>query len=176
MKYCLFSFLLSLLCFAGQSQKVYPLVKGFGGVSAISIPAEKPDPGQTYNIVVEVNTDNPKPEMIHELMEKIASIANLHVLGGVSPERLHVVAVIHGPAAMFLQHDSVYLRKYNVPNPNLPLFTALKKSGIRMLVCAQSMVKRNIDPATIAPELEIALSAMTAISTYQRRGYMLLKL
>ncbi|MFN7540572.1 MAG: DsrE family protein [Bacteroidota bacterium] len=44
------------------------------------------------------------------------------------------------------------------------------------MVCAQSMVKRNIDPATIAPELEIALSAMTAISTYQRRGYMLLKL
>lgn len=175
MKYCLF-FLLFLLSIVGRSQKVYPLVKGFGGVNAVALPVEKPDPGQTYNIVVEVNTDNPKPEMVHELLEKIASIANLHVLGGVSPERLHIVGVIHGPAAMFLQHDSVYLRKYNVPNPNLPLFSALKKAGVRILVCAQSMVKRNIDPATIAPELEIALSAMTAISTYQRRGYMLLKL
>ncbi|MCA6466892.1 MAG: DsrE family protein [Chitinophagaceae bacterium] len=175
MKYCLF-FLLFLLTIVGRSQKVYPLVKGFGGVNAVALPVEKPDPGQTYNIVVEVNTDNPKPEMVHELLEKIASIANLHVLGGVSPERLHIVGVIHGPAAMFLQHDSVYLRKYNVPNPNLPLFSALKKAGVRILVCAQSMVKRNIDPATIAPELEIALSAMTAISTYQRRGYMLLKL
>jgi intracellular sulfur oxidation DsrE/DsrF family protein len=175
MKYCLFFFLF-LLSIAGRSQKVYPLVKGFGGVNAVALPVEKPDPGQTYNIVVEVNTDNPKPEMVHELLEKIASIANLHVLGGVSPERLHIVGVIHGPAAMFLQHDSVYLRKYNVPNPNLPLFSALKKAGVRILVCAQSMVKRNIDPATIAPELEIALSAMTAISTYQRRGYMLLKL
>ncbi|MFM9020322.1 MAG: DsrE family protein [Sediminibacterium sp.] len=175
MKYCLFV-LLFFIWIAGQSQKVYPHVKGFGGVSAIALPVEKPDPGQTYNIVVEVNTDNPKPEQLHELLEKIASIANLHVLGGVSPERLHIVAVIHGPAAMFLQHDSVYLRKYNVPNPNLPLFSALKQAGVRLLVCAQSMVKRNIDPATIAPELEIALSAMTAISTYQRRGYMLLKL
>ena len=175
MKYCLFFFLF-LLSIVGRSQKVYPLVKDFGGVNAVALPVEKPDPGQTYNIVVEVNTDNPKPEMVHELLEKIASIANLHVLGGVSPERLHIVGVIHGPAAMFLQHDSVYLRKYNVPNPNLPLFSALKKAGVRMLVCAQSMVKRNIDPATIAPELEIALSAMTAISTYQRRGYMLLKL
>jgi len=175
MKYCLFV-LLFFICIAGQSQKVYPLVKGFGGVSPIALPVEKPDPGQTYNIVVEVNTDNPKPEQVHELLEKIASIANLHVLGGVSPERLHIVAVIHGPAAMFLQHDSVYLRKHNVPNPNLPLFSALKQAGVRLLVCAQSMVKRNIDPATIAPELEIALSAMTAISTYQRRGYILLKL
>jgi len=165
-----------LLSFSLHAQKVYPLVKGFGGVNPIGITVEKPDPGQTYNIVVEVNTDNPKPEQVHELLEKIASIANLHVLGGVSPERLHVVAVIHGPAAMFLQHDSVYLRKHNVPNPNLPLFSALKQAGVRLLVCAQSMVKRNIDPATIAPELEIALSAMTAISTYQRRGYMLLKL
>ncbi|MFN7585655.1 MAG: hypothetical protein ACK5RI_07045, partial [Bacteroidota bacterium] len=111
MKYCLF-FLLFLLTIVGRSQKVYPLVKGFGGVNAVALPVEKPDPGQTYNIVVEVNTDNPKPEMVHELLEKIASIANLHVLGGVSPERLHIVGVIHGPAAMFLQHDSVYLRKY----------------------------------------------------------------
>lgn len=175
MKQC-FLFFALLFAFSSNAQKVYPLVKGFGGVNAIGIPVEKPDPGQTYNIVVEVNTDNPKPEQVHELLEKIASIANLHVLGGVSPERLHLVAVIHGPAAMFLQHDSVYLRKYNVPNPNLPLFSALKLAGVRLLVCAQSMIKRNIDPTTIAPELEIALSAMTAISTYQRRGYLLLKL
>ena len=157
-------------------QKVYPLVKGFGGVNPIPLAVEKTDPGQTYNIIVEVNTDNPKPEQVHELMEKIASIANLHVLGGVSPARLHLVAVVHGPAAMYLQQDSVYQRKYGVANPNLPLFRALKEAGVRLLICGQSMMKRNIDPATLAPEWEIALSAMTTLSTHQRRGYVLLKL
>jgi intracellular sulfur oxidation DsrE/DsrF family protein len=157
-------------------QKVYPLVKGYGGVNAIPIPVGKPDPGQTYNIVVEVNTDQTKPEVVHELMEKIASIANLHALGGVSPERLHLVAVIHGPAAPFIQTDSAYQQRHGIPNPNLALFRALKAAGVRLEVCAQSMVKRNLPPATIAPEFDIALSAMTALSTYQRRGYILLKL
>jgi intracellular sulfur oxidation DsrE/DsrF family protein len=127
-------------------QKVYPLVKGYGGVNAIPIPVGKPDPGQTYNIVVEVNTDHTKPEVVHELMEKIASIANLHALGGVSPERLHLVAVIHGPAAPFIQTDSAYQQRHGIPNPNLALFRALKAAGVRLEVCAQSMVKRNHQP------------------------------
>ena len=157
-------------------QKVYPLIKGFGGVSEIPMATEKPDSKKTYKIIVEVNTENPQPAKVHELMEKIASIANLHVLGGVQPEKLQIVAVIHGPAAMYIMNDSVYQQKYGSSNPNIPLFHALREAGIKVFVCGQSMMKRNIDPATISPDLGIALSAMTALSTYQQRGYVMLKL
>lgn len=157
-------------------QKVYPLIKGFGGVSEIPLATELPDAKKEYKIIVEVNTENPTPAKVHELMEKIASIANLHVLGGVQPNRLHIVAVIHGPAAMYIMNDSVYQQKYGVNNPNIPLFHALKEAGVKLLVCGQSMMKRNIDPATLAPDLGIALSAMTTLSTYEQKGYALLKL
>lgn len=176
MKY--FSIIIALLMglpsFA--QQKVYPLIKGFGGVSEIPLATEKPDTKKQFKIIVEVNTENPQPAKVHELMEKIASIANLHVLGGVAPAQLHIVAVIHGPAAMYIMNDSVYLQKYGSNNPNIPLFHALKEAGIKVFVCGQSMMKRNIDPATLAPDLGIALSAMTTLSTYQQKGYGLLKL
>jgi intracellular sulfur oxidation DsrE/DsrF family protein len=157
-------------------QKVYPFIKGFGGVSEIPMATEKPDSKKTYKIIVEVNTENPQPAKVHELMEKIAAIANLHVLGGVQPEKLNIVAVIHGPAAMYIMNDSVYQQKYGSNNPNIPLFHALREAGIQVFVCGQSMMKRNIDPATISPDLGIALSAMTTLSTYQQRGYVMLKL
>ena len=157
-------------------QKVYPFIKGFGGVSEIPLATEKPDSKKAYKIIVEVNTENPQPAKVHELMEKIASIANLHVLGGVQPEKLNIVAVIHGPAAMYIMNDSVYQQKYGSTNPNIPLSRALKDAGIQLFVYGQSMMKRNIDPATISPDLGIALSAMTTLSTYQQRGYVLLKL
>ena len=166
--------LVSLQSFA--QQKVYPFIKGFGGVSEIPMATEKPDSKKTYKIIVEVNTENPQPAKVHELMEKIASIANLHVLGGVQPEKLQIVAVIHGPAAMYIMNDSVYQQKYGSSNPNIPLFHALREAGIKVFVCGQSMMKRNIDPATISPDLGIALSAMTTLSTYQQRGYVMLKL
>jgi intracellular sulfur oxidation DsrE/DsrF family protein len=157
-------------------QKVYPFIKGFGGVSEIPLATEKPDSKKNYKIIVEVNTENPQPAKVHELMEKIAAIANLHVLGGVQPEKLQIVAVIHGPAAMYIMNDSVYQQKYGSNNPNIPLFHALREAGIQVFVCGQSMMKRNIDPATISPDLGIALSAMTTLSTYQQRGYVMLKL
>jgi intracellular sulfur oxidation DsrE/DsrF family protein len=157
-------------------QKVYPFIKAFGGVSEIPLATEKPDSKKNYKIIVEVNTENPQPAKVHELMEKIAAIANLHVLGGVQPEKLQIVAVIHGPAAMYIMNDSVYQQKYGSNNPNIPLFHALREAGIQVFVCGQSMMKRNIDPATISPDLGIALSAMTTLSTYQQRGYVMLKL
>ena len=104
--------LVSLQSYA--QQKVYPFIKGFGGVSEIPMATEKPDSKKTYKIIVEVNTENPQPAKVHELMEKIASIANLHVLGGVQPEKLQIVAVIHGPAAVYIMNDSVYQQKYGL--------------------------------------------------------------
>ncbi|MEI8111099.1 MAG: DsrE family protein [Chitinophagia bacterium] len=176
MKY-FFTLLIGFVCLqASAQQKVYPLIKGFGGVSEIPLATELPDAKKDYKIIVEVNTENPTPAKVHELMEKIASIANLHVLGGVQPNRLHLVAVIHGPAAMYIMNDSVYQQKYGTNNPNIPLFHVLKEAGVKLLVCGQSMMKRNIDPATLAPDLGIALSAMTTLSTYEQKGYALLKL
>lgn len=155
--------------------KVNPVIKNFGTVNEVPYAVEKPDSKLDYKIVVEVSSDNAKPETVHEFFEKVASVVNLHALGGVPANRLHVVMVIHGPAAQYIVNNEAYQKKFNVSNPNLPLFTALKDAGVKILVCGQSVIKRNIDPGTIAPEVKVSLSAITALTTYQLKGYALLK-
>jgi intracellular sulfur oxidation DsrE/DsrF family protein len=157
------------------AQKVNPVIKNFGAVSPIPYAVEKPDPKLNYKVVVEVNTDNAKPENVHELLEKTASAVNLHALGGVSADKLNVVLVIHGPAAQFVVNNTAYKQKYGIDNPNLALFTELEKAGVKLFICGQSLEKRKIDPATVAPEVKVALSAITTLTTHQLKGYTLLK-
>jgi intracellular sulfur oxidation DsrE/DsrF family protein len=169
--FTLFLFIGTSLC----AQKVNPVIKDFGAVSPIPYAVEKPDAKLNYKVVVEVNTDNAKPEIVHELLEKTASAVNLHALGGVSPDKLNIVLVIHGPAAQFVVNNTAYKQKYGIDNPNLALFAELEKAGVKLFVCGQSLEKRKIDPATVAPEVKVALSAITTLTTHQLKGYTLLK-
>ncbi|MEN9686239.1 MAG: hypothetical protein RLZZ28_2025, partial [Bacteroidota bacterium] len=156
----------SLVCFfisigAGAQTKVNPVVKNFGTVSEVPFAVEKPDPKLDYKVVVEITGAAEKPELIHDMFEKVAAVVNLHALGGVPSEKLHVVMVIHSAAAQYITNNEAYQKKFGVNNPNLPLFTALNDAGVKIFVCGQSVLKRNIDPATIAPEVKVALSAIT---------------
>jgi intracellular sulfur oxidation DsrE/DsrF family protein len=176
MKKIVIALLLSISLLPAFAQnKVNPVIKNFGTVSEVPYAVEKPDPKLDYKIVVEVNSDNPKPETVHEFFEKVAAVVNLHALGGVPANKLHVVMVIHGPAAQYIVNNDAYQKKFNTNNPNLSLFTALQDAGVKVFVCGQSLIKRNIDPKTVAPEVKVSLSAITTLTTYQLKGYSLLK-
>lgn len=162
------------LC-AGAQTKVNPLVKHFGTVTEVPRSVENPDKTLDYKIVVEVNSDNPRPAEVHEFFDKVAAVVNLHVLGGVPAGKLHVVMVIHGPAAQFVLNDTEYKKKYNVANPNTPLFKELSDAGVKIFVCGQSLNKRNILQDAVAPEVKTALSAITTLTTYQLKGYAVLR-
>ena len=166
----------SLVVLLSQAQtKVNPVIKNFGTISEVPFAVEKPDLKLDYKIIVEVSSENPKPEQVHEFFDKVASVVNLHALGGGDPKHLHVIMVIHGPAAQYITNNDAYQQKFKVNNPNLPLFTALKDAGVKIFVCGQSVLKRNVDPKTIAPEIDVALSAITTLTTYQLKGYSILK-
>lgn len=173
----------SLLCIClvttlfalSQQSKVNPVIRHFGAVSPIPFATEKPDPALDYRVLVEVTADNPKPEVVHELLEKTAAAVNLHALGGVPADKLQVVLVIHGPAANYVVDDAAYKKLYGSANPNLPLFRELCEAGVKIFVCGQSLVKRNIAPASVSPDVQVALSAITTLTTYQAKGFQLLK-
>ena len=167
-------FVMASLSIQAQN-KVNPVIKHFGSVSEIPYAVEKPDTKMEYKVLVEVNTDNPKPETVHEFFEKTAAAVNLHALGGISGNKLKMVLVIHGPAAQFVVNDAEYQKRFNTKNPNLLLFQELEQAGVKIFVCGQSLEKRKIDPATVTPEVKVALSAITTLSTYQLKGYALLK-
>jgi intracellular sulfur oxidation DsrE/DsrF family protein len=156
-------------------EKTNPLNKNFGAVYPVSFAVEKPDPGLKYKILVDVNTASDKPEMINENLEVVAKILNLHILGGVPEKNLHVVLVVHGAAAFNLMNNFAYQHKYSVDNPNLPLLAELGRAGVKIFICGQTILKRNIDYQQLAPEVTVALSAITTITNYTIKGFTVLK-
>lgn len=96
-------------------------------------------------------------------------------MGGVPKEKLHVVLAIHGGAAFSVMNNKAYKAKYGVDNPTLKLFKELDQAGVKMFVCGQSLIARNIDHLKIVPEVKVASSMLTVMTTYQLKGYAVLK-
>ena len=167
----------STILFIGVNaqNKVNPVIKKFGTVTEVPFSVENPDTKLNYKIIVEVSSDNTKPEMVHEFFDKVAAVVNLHALGGVAANKLHVVMVVHGPAAQFVLNNEEYRKKFNSDNPNIPLFRELTDAGVKIFVCGQSLNKRNIAKESVTPEVKPALSAITTLTTYQLKGYSILK-
>lgn len=155
--------------------KVNPVIKHYGTVTEVPYSVENPDTKLDYKIIVEVSSDNPRPEAVHEFFEKVAAVVNLHALGGVPANKLHVVMVIHSLAAQYVVNNEEYRKKFHTDNPNIPLFKELKEAGVKIFVCGQSLNKRNIPKENVTPEVSPALSAITTLTTYQLKGYAILK-
>ena len=176
MKRILLAAIVSVILIGANAQtKVNPVIKKFGTVTEVPFSVENPDTKLDYKVIVEVSSDNTKPETVHEFFDKVAAVVNLHALGGVPANKFHLIMVIHGPAAQFVLNNEEYKKKFNVDNPNIPLFKELKDAGVKIFVCGQSLNKRGIPKENVTPEVSPALSAITTLTTYQLKGYSVLK-
>ncbi|MFM9840858.1 MAG: DsrE family protein [Cyclobacteriaceae bacterium] len=160
----------------GFSQtRIFPVVKNYGGIFEIPYAEEKPDPLLDYEIVIEVERESEHPDSLNWALNNVARLVNLHVMGGVPKEKLSVVIVLHGGATYTVMENSAYMKKYKTNNPNLRLFRELSEAGVKVLVCGQSLINRKVDRVKIVPEVKIATSMLTTLTTYQLKGYALLK-
>jgi intracellular sulfur oxidation DsrE/DsrF family protein len=172
--------LLCLLLFTSFSTsfsqtRIFPVVKSYGGIFEIPYAEEKPDPSLDYKIVIEVERESEHPDSLSWAINNVARLVNLHVMGGVPKEKLNVVMVIHGGATYNVMENAAYMKKYKTNNPNLRLFKELADAGVKILVCGQSLINRKVDRMKIVPEVKVATSMLTTLTTYQLKGYALLK-
>lgn len=167
---------LLFLSTAGFSQnRVNPVIKNYGGIFDIPYAEEKPDASLDYKIIIEIATASDQPDSTNLALYNVARLIKLHVMGGVPKEKLHVVLAIHGGAAFSVMNNEAYKAKYGVDNPTLKLFKELDQAGVKMFVCGQSIIARNIDRFTMVPEVKVATSMLTTMTTYQLKGYAALK-
>lgn len=152
-----------------------PVIKSAGTIYDVPYATVKPDPNIDYNIVIDVATGPDKPEHLNPSLENVARLINLHVVGGVPLKKLHIVLALHHSSAVAVLNNEVYQDKFNVDNPNLKLIEELKHAGVKITVCAQSLIRREIDPTQLAPGVEVATSMLTTFTTYQMKGYAALK-
>ena len=175
MKFIAVSFLLVISTVAFSQTRIYPVIKNFGGIFDIPYAEEKPDPTMDYNIVIEVEHAIDHADSVNWALNNVARLLNVHAMGGVKSEKLHVVLAVHGGAAYSFMNNDAYRDKYKVNNPNTALIEELEKAGVKIFVCGQSLVARKIDRMKLVPQVKVASSMLTTLTTYQLRGYAALK-
>jgi intracellular sulfur oxidation DsrE/DsrF family protein len=153
----------------------FPIVKGYGGIFEIKDATERPDPNLEYKILVDLTSQAENDKEISRWVDNVARLMNLHGLAGVPKEKIHVKVVVHGGGVFTLLNDAKYQEKYQVDNPNLKVYEALREAGAEIMICGQSMVMRKLSKEDLWPGVKIAHSALTTITTYVPQGYVLVK-
>jgi len=107
-------------------------------------------------------------------ISEAAALMNQLAATGVPAGHRKIAIIFHGPATYGLLQEESYKEKYGVANPNLKLIHELRAAGVELLVCSQFLHFRQIDPAKLLKDVQLATSAMLVSVTYQNRGYALL--
>jgi intracellular sulfur oxidation DsrE/DsrF family protein len=142
--------------------------------AATDIPGahELPDPSLTYKIAFDLGKASPKIDEVNPGLLKIAEYFNTLANNGVPADHRKVVVVFHQQGTELVLNNAAYkARNDGHDNPNIALLQSMKKAGIDLRVCGQGVLGRKIDAATILPEVQVDLWAMTTFTTLQLRGY-----
>lgn len=152
----------------------FPVIKGFGAAWPLPKAAVQPEKNKIYKAVFDISRFPDKPDDVAVGLVHAARTYNVFASGGVPAQDMKVAIVMHGPAAIVGMNNQTYQAKYKIDNPNLPLLAELKKAGAEVYVCGQSVHIAKFDEAALAPEAQLATSAMIVLVSYQNKGYALM--
>jgi len=164
----------SSVLFCQQTSKTGTVITGFGKTYDVKNPDFKTDTTNELKVVFDVGRSFGDSTKINPLLNTAARYLNMHVNAGVPIENLRVALVIHGGAANDILNTKKYTAKFGVANPNTSLISALAKKGVQIILCGQTAAYRNIDTSDVHPDIQFALSAMTALVQLQNKHYRLI--
>jgi intracellular sulfur oxidation DsrE/DsrF family protein len=124
-----------------------------------------------YKIVIDVYARHKDSTTIMTTLGEVARTYNLNVANGVPQKNLKMAVVIHGGAINGILSEAAYQKKYKTSNPNIEVIKLMKKEGIKFYICGQNLAFRQTAPEDILKDMEIALSAKTALITLDQMGY-----
>jgi len=157
---------------AGQARpRPGPVIRDFGPVFDVTRVDFATPTDRAYRVVFEVAPAPADSTARNDRLDLVARFLNLHARAGVPRDSLLVGLVLHGPAARATLRNETYRVRFGVDNPDLPFLDALHEAGVRIILCGQSAMSRGFYPDLLSPYVEVALSAMTALTVLQQDGY-----
>ncbi len=173
MKTLTFSTLLILfsLTISNAQELVYPAIQGYGAVNEVPFEVEKPDPNQKYKLVVELGERSENLDQVNDLLDYAARMYNLHRYAGIPKENIELAVVVYSGATSIVLSNDKYQDRFEKQNPNAVLLEELKREGIQLIVCGQSMMKQSLIPENIYPGVRMAVSRFTATTDFIQKGY-----
>lgn len=152
-----------------------PAVPGVGKMHPLPRAAFQPEKNETYKVVFSVQAGG-KPDELNPSLDRVARTVNRYASAGVPLDHLKFVAVMYGAATDAALDNEHYRQKYGVDNPNLDSIRKLRNAGVNVAVCGQAIAEHRDHYEWIAPEVTLALSALTTITTLEHEGYVLMPL
>lgn len=114
------------------------------------------------------------PGQLSRQIETAARTLNMHVAAGVPQNKVKIVLIFHGPAALDLLNPAAYAaRNDGKANASADAVQKLLGTGVEFILCGQTAASQGISKADLIPGVKMALSAITAHALYQQRGYTL---
>lgn len=142
-----------------------PVISDFGPVAEIESAAPVP-PETVFKVAFDVSEAGTAGQISRRL-ESPARFLNMHVRAGVPLENIHLVVVVHGPAA----RDLMIEPRPGESNANAGLVAALVANGVDVVLCGQTAANAGIEPDSLLPGVRLSLSAMTSFALLQQDGY-----
>ena len=158
-----------------QQERVYPVIKNYGSITPLPNAAVQPDKSLEYKVLFDVRKAADKKDQVNPGLFHIARFINVFASGGIMPDKMKMVAVIHGEATAIVLKNEIYQQKYGCLNPNTQLINDLKNNGVEIYVCGQALADNDFKQDWVNPDIVVALSAMTVLPTYQLKGYALIQ-
>lgn len=152
---------------------VFPVMKShkFMGVMPVKNPILPMQATDKYKLVIDLVASSDDSVKVNFGITDIGRTFNLHVANGASPKNLDIIVVAHGPAVWSLLTNEAFEKKYGIPNPNIDFITELNQHNVKFFVCGQNLTIMNIAPEELVSEVQVALSAKTALTHFQSLGY-----
>ena len=147
-----------------------PVIKGYGKIKNFKDAAVQPDNTLDYNLVFDIK-DAQEKEGVNAGLFKIARTINMLGAAKIAPEKIKIVAALHGEATFIALNEEKYQEKYAKANPNQELIHLLDEFGVELFVCAQATAAKNISEKDLNPDTKLALSALSVLAIYQLKGY-----
>lgn len=178
----------SVCCYSpvlGQSAKknttktpewIYPVIPNIGGVHPRPNLPVRPDPNVGYKIFVDVVSKERDPSGQFQGLKRLARLVNLMGYGKVPPSHVHIVALLDGGSGYAAAKNAFYEEQFKADNPNLPIVHALRKAGIKLMICSQALAENGIPDKAVDPDVTITLSALTDAVVYGQKGYIYMQL
>jgi intracellular sulfur oxidation DsrE/DsrF family protein len=139
-----------------------PVFTDYGPVADVDVTMPIP-PDTVFMHSFDVSTPAPTGDPNSTLVSA-ARFINMHAKAGISVENIRVSVVVHGKAVKDVAGER---------SANAGLVAALAGRGVRIIVCGQSAAYYDVATEDLLPEVEMALSAMTAHAVLQQQGYTL---
>ncbi len=157
-----------------QSKWEFPVIKDYGPVHPLPHAAVQPDKSLHYKILFDVTKAATDPDNVNMALTHIARLINVYASAGIMPNKMKLVAVIHGPATPIVLNNLEYKKKFGKNNSDIGVISELKKAGVKFYVCGQALADNNYDQKWVNKDITVALSALTVVPTYQLKGYALM--